>query len=160
MGTTTQVKSDGTAVRLTISDNLLGLGTASEKDIPASGDATTGQVVYGTDTRLTNARTALAHTHAAGDVTGTAVLTADARLSDARTPTSHAASHKSAGGDAIILDELKVPTVDVTTLDATTSVHGLLPKLGGGTANFLRADGTWAAPPGGSPAFVDPLAWS
>jgi hypothetical protein len=28
---------------------------------------------------------------------------------------------------------------------ATTTLKGLLPPLGGGTANFLRADGTWAA---------------
>lgn len=39
---------------------------------------------------------------------------------------------------------------DVTTANATTTAHGLLPKLGGGTTNFLRADGTWAAPPAGS----------
>jgi hypothetical protein len=32
-------------------------GTAAYKDIPATGDASTSQVVYGTDTRLTNART-------------------------------------------------------------------------------------------------------
>lgn len=38
---------------------------------------------------------------------------------------------------------------DVTTNDSTTSLHGFLPKLGGGTTNFLRADGTWAAPSGG-----------
>lgn len=36
-----------------------------------------------------------------------------------------------------------------TDLDATTVHHGLLPKLGGGTDNYLRADGTWAAPSGG-----------
>ena len=40
-------------------------------------------------------------------------------------------------------------TEDNTDLNATTSVHGLLPKLGGGTTNFLRADGTWATPAGG-----------
>ena len=34
-----------------------GLGTASTKDVPATGDASTSQVVYGTDTRLTNTRT-------------------------------------------------------------------------------------------------------
>jgi len=51
--------------------------------------------------------------------------------------------------DSIKLDELAAPT-DVTTLNATTSAHGLLPKLGGGTTNFLRADGNWAAPGGGS----------
>jgi hypothetical protein len=63
-------------------------------------------------------------------------------------PSAHATAHKSGGADAIKLDELAAPT-DVTTLNATTSAHGLLPKLGGGTTNFLRADGSWAAPPGG-----------
>jgi hypothetical protein len=43
------------------------------------------------------------------------------------------------------LDDLVAPD-DNTDLNASTSKHGLLPKLGGGTANFLRADGTWAAP--------------
>lgn len=55
--------------------------------------------------------------------------------------------------DAIKLDELAAPT-DVTTLNATTSAHGLLPKLGGGTTNFLRADGAWAAPPGESRSVI------
>lgn len=31
----------------------------------------------------------------------------------------------------------------------TTSLQGLVPGSGGGTTNFLRADGTWSAPPGG-----------
>ena len=39
---------------------------------------------------------------------------------------------------------------DNTDLDSSTSRHGLLPKLGGGTSNFLRADGTWAAAGGQS----------
>lgn len=30
----------------------------------------------------------------------------------------------------------------------TSSLKGLAPPSGGGTANYLRADGTWAAPPG------------
>ncbi len=30
----------------------------------------------------------------------------------------------------------------------TSAVNGLTPASGGGTANYLRADGTWAAPPG------------
>src|SRR5574339_445823 len=45
------------------------------------------------------------------------------------------------------LDDLAAPD-DNTDLNATTGLHGLLPKLGGGSVNFLRADGTWAAPPG------------
>jgi hypothetical protein len=44
------------------------------------------------------------------------------------------------------LDDFGTPD-DNTDLDATTGRHGLLPKLGGGTTNFLRADGTYAAPP-------------
>jgi hypothetical protein len=31
----------------------------------------------------------------------------------------------------------------------TNTLQGLVPGSGGGTTNFLRADGTWAAPPGG-----------
>ncbi|MFN3578710.1 MAG: hypothetical protein ACK4TJ_17270, partial [Tabrizicola sp.] len=31
----------------------------------------------------------------------------------------------------------------------TSTAKGLAPASGGGTTNFLRADGTWAAPPGG-----------
>ena len=94
------------------------LGTASALDVAASGNAASGEVVKGNDSRLT----------------------------DARTPSTHATSHKSGGADAIKLDELAAPT-DVTTLNATTSSHGLLPKLGGGTTNFLRADGSWATAP-------------
>lgn len=43
------------------------------------------------------------------------------------TPAAHATSHKAGGGDAIKLDELAAPT-DVTTLNASTSLHGLSPK--------------------------------
>lgn len=49
---------------------------------------------------------------------------------------------------AIKLDDFGTPD-DNTDLDATTGRHGLLPKLGGGSTNFLRADGTWNAPAGG-----------
>lgn len=51
--------------------------------------------------------------------------------------------------------------IDLTTAQTTamldlftTSLKGLAPASGGGTTNFLRADGTWAAPPSG---FADPL---
>lgn len=46
------------------------------------------------------------------------------------------------------LDDFGTPD-DNTDLNASTTRHGLLRKLGGGTANFLRADGTWASPGGG-----------
>lgn len=90
------------------------------------------------------------HVHALpafGTASGTFAQGNDSRLSDARTPTAHATSHKSGGSDPIKLDELAAPT-DITTLDASTSAHGLLKKLPGGTTTFLRADGTFAAPSG------------
>jgi hypothetical protein len=46
--------------------------------------------------------------------------------------------------------------IDVTTTQLTadlnvftSSLQGLVPSSGGGTTNYLRADGTWAAPSGG-----------
>lgn len=59
----------------------------------------------------------------------------------------HNARHEADGPDAIKLDDLEVPD-DNTDLDASTARHGLLPKLPGGTTDFLRADGTFATPPG------------
>lgn len=82
-----------------------------------------------------------------GTTAGTVAAGDDSRLSDARTPTTHANSHASGGSDAVKIDDLSAAD-DNTDLDATTSAHGLLPKLGGGTTNFLRADGSWAEPPG------------
>lgn len=59
---------------------VTGLGTASTKNVPAAGDAASGEVVQGNDTRLTNART----------------------------PTSHAASHGSAGSDPVTIANTQV----------------------------------------------------
>jgi hypothetical protein len=49
-------------------------------------------------------------------------------------------------------------TQATTLLDVfTTSLKGLAPASGGGTTNFLRADGTWAAPAGGGGGGASPL---
>jgi hypothetical protein len=58
----------------------LGLGTAATHDVPASGNASSSQVVFGNDTRL----------------------------SDSRTPTTHASTHASGGSDALTLAESQV----------------------------------------------------
>ncbi len=46
-------------------------------------------------------------------------------------------------------DPEDLTTTQVTAMlnTFTTSLKGLAPASGGGTTNFLRADGTWAAPP-------------
>lgn len=69
-------------------------------------------------------------------------------VSSGSTVAAHASTHQFGGSDVIKLDDLFTPD-DNTDLNATTGAHGLLPKLGGGTTNFLRADGAWAAPPSG-----------
>jgi hypothetical protein len=69
---------------------------------------------------------------------GLVVQANDSRLTNSRTPSSHNSSHITGGSDII-------PAF-------TSTASGLVPLSGGGTANFLRADGTFAAPPaGGSP---------
>lgn len=144
--------SDTAPVNVTKSAAAVGVGsTAARAD--HKHDISTGVAssqVPG-DSAAEGSSTSLArsdHKHglpAFGTASGTFCQGNDARLSDARTPTAHAASHKSGGSDFIRLDEFAACT-DNTNLNATTSAHGLLPKLGGGTTNFLRADGTWAPP--------------
>lgn len=113
------------------------------------GISNTANLVYTSDSRLSDARTPTAHaashgaaggdpvTITAAQVTGTAVIDSDARLTDARTPTAHAASHGVSGSDAITVAQSQVTnlTTDLagkasaTDLSnhtsATTSVHGI-----------------------------------
>lgn len=53
-------------------------------------------------------------------------------------------------GAAVFGTDPTFTLTDVTTNNATTSQHGWLPKLPGGTSTWLRADGTFTAPPGAS----------
>lgn len=53
----------------------------------------------------------------------------------------------------IKLDDLVAPD-DNTDLNASTSAHGLLQKLPGGTTTFLRGDGQFTTPAGGSAALI------
>lgn len=59
-----------------ITDKFGTLGSASTKDVPASGDAGQTEVVLGSDTRLTDARTPTAHTHITADITDFPTLAA------------------------------------------------------------------------------------
>ena len=53
----------------------------------------------------------------------------------------------------IPLDTLGSPT-DITTLDASTTAHGLLPKLPNDDTKFLDGTGNWVVPAGGASTFV------
>jgi hypothetical protein len=114
------------------------LGTAASKDVAASGNASSTQVVKGDDTRL----------------------------SDARTPTAHAASHGSGGSDPVTIATSQITgTLGVAhggTGQVTLTAHALL--LGNGTS-ATNDTGTGTAgqilKSGGSsadPSFVDNIA--
>ena len=62
---TARANHTGTQTLATISD----AGTAASRNVAATGDASSTQVVLGSDTRLTDARAPTSHTHAISDVT-------------------------------------------------------------------------------------------
>lgn len=133
-----------------------------------SPSAVSGTAVITTDSRLSDARTPVAHktSHSTGGsdalapsdigaapatgispsaITGTAVITTDARLSDARTPTAHAASHQNGGSDSL--------TLAATQVTGTAIVQSLVDAKGDlivGTADNTVA----RLPVGGTNGFV------
>ncbi len=109
--------------------------------IPSSGNATSGQLVKGNDTRLTDARAPLTHTHPNTDVTGlgTAALLSvpssgdatsgqvvkgnDTRLTNSRAPSVHASTHSVAGTDP--LTPGTIGAANATHTHANTDITGL-----------------------------------
>lgn len=60
---------------------------------------------------------------------------------------TNGASMYSASGEAVAMDSAGNPSN--LTAPFTSTVQGIVPASGGGTSNFLRADGSWATPSGG-----------
>jgi len=77
----------------------------------------------------------------------TMLLDNDARLYDDRDPNLHSLSHQLGQPDEILLDELGLPT-DITSLNASSSAHGLAPKLPADGLLYLDGNGNWTAPSG------------
>lgn len=111
----------------------------------ASAVAATAAVTANT-AKVTNA------THT-GDVTGSTALTiANDAVSNANLANMATATIKGRATAGTGDPEDLTATQATALLDTFTSgAKGLVPASGGGTANFLRADGTFAAPAGGSP---------
>ena len=92
--------------------------------------------------------TLLAHIHPQSDITNLITdLAAKAAL--VHTHLAIDISDSTAAGRAMLL--AANAAAQTALLSAfTSSLKGLVPLSGGGTVNFLRADGTFAVPPGGS----------
>lgn len=133
----------------THASNEIVSGTLDIARVPTGVTGTT--VPFGNDARFSDSRTPLAHkaSHQDGGADELVVTGLSGLLGDAQTPLAHKANHQSGGSDAIKLDDLAAPD-DNTDLNASTSAHGLMQKYPGGSTNFLRADGTFAAPAGSS----------
>lgn len=80
----------------------------------------------------------------------TSAISTHASDADAHHDEAHAASHASGGADAVKLDDLAAPD-DNTDLDATSSAHGLLPKLSGTATEYLDGSGAFSTPAGSGP---------
>lgn len=93
------------------------------------------------------------HPNHSGDVTsvgdGATTIAADA-VTNAKLANMASARLKGRSSAGTGDPEDLTGTEATALLDTFTSgAKGLAPASGGGTTNFLRADGTWAAPPGG-----------
>ena len=126
-GITTETTADGTVtIASTVTDtNTMGSGFT----VSATTDSNATTITQGDDLMFTAGTGITCETTADGTVTITNTVT--------DTNTTYSA------GD-FKLDDLGAPD-DNTDLDFTTSAHGLVPK-GTNTGNFLKDNGTWAAP--------------
>lgn len=91
-------------------------GTAAAKNFPSSGNAASGEVVLGSDTRLTDARTPVSHTHTESDVTN---LVTDLAAKVPTTRTITAGAGLSGGGD---LSANRSFALDLATLVASQTL--------------------------------------
>jgi hypothetical protein len=135
-GTDIAVADGGTGVS-TLTGTAIGNGTGA---FTAATSSTVGQVL-----RCTGANT---FAYGAVDLADTDAVTGDLAFSNmAQVATSSILGRVTASTGDI---EVLTGTQATTLLDAFTSgLKGLAPASGGGTTNFLRADGTWTAPGGG-----------
>lgn len=135
----------------TFTKRLIGVANATDIPTRAQADARFAALVHThVESDITGlvadlaAKAALSHTHAESEVTGLVTdLAGKAALAHVHLAAD--ISDSSVAGRAM----LTAPTVAAQTalLDSFTSLlKGLVPASGGGTTNFLRADGTFTAP--------------
>jgi hypothetical protein len=147
----------GTQALSTISD----AGTAAAKNAPATGNAAAGEVVLGSDTRLSDSRTPSTHAASHGSAGSDPITVAQSQVTNLTTdlagkvPTSRTVNGKALSADVTLTaSDLSLATI-ATTGSASDLSTGTVPsaRLGTGTASantFLRGDQTYQPVPAGN----------
>lgn len=142
------------------------LGTAAALDVPATGNAATGEVVKGDDTRLADARTPTAHNQAWSTITGAPDTLAGFGITDAYPLTGNPSGFLTANQTITLTGHVtgSGATSISTTIGAGVVTNAMLAgsiafsKLAiGGTADgskFVADDGTFKSVPGGGDALT------
>lgn len=147
---------DHTGVLISAGTGLTGGGDISAtRTLTVTYGTTVGTACVGNDSRLSDARTPINHNLVSSYHPVSGLTTGHFLKATSATTFSfavHGLTYTDVGAAASSHSqaETTINFTDITTGNASISVHGYLPKLGGGTTNFLRADGTWAVPSGGT----------
>ena len=124
------------------------LTTATASDFPTLNQNTTG-----TAANITGVLAATSHPALTGDVTNTAgsvsTTISNNAVTNAKLATMAANTFK-ANNTGATANATDITATQATAMlnTFTSTTNGLVPSSGGGTANFLRADGTFAVPAG------------
>ena len=92
-------------------------------------------------------KAATSHTHAIADTTGLQTALDGKQAAGSYAPATHTHAQADVTGLAAALSGKSDTSHSHGTF--TSGASGFAPASGGGTVNFLRADGTWAVPAGG-----------
>jgi fibronectin-binding autotransporter adhesin len=174
-GTVTSVIGAGTVGGLTLTGTVTSSGTLTLGGSPSIATSTTlGVIIAGTNTTINAGGTLTVAapgtgtvtsvqasggttglTFSGGPVTGAGTLTMAGTVAlgtIATIATNTALGNVTAGTAAPVA----LTKTQLTTLinSFTTTLSGAAPASAGGTVNYLRADGTWAAPPGATSGTV------
>lgn len=147
---------DHTAVLISAGTGLTGGGDISAtRTLTVTYGTTVGTACVGNDSRLSDARTPINHNLVSSYHPVSGLTTGHFLKATSATTFSfavHGLTYTDVGAAASSHSQAEstINFTDITTGNATTGSHGYLPKLAGGTTNFLRADGTWAVPSGGT----------
>lgn len=118
-----------------------------------SADRTLGitQATAGTDGYLSATDWVEFHAHMTNPMTALGdIIYGGAAGAPTRLPTADGSNHvlRSDGSTPYwdLIDESNLSFTDVTTANATSLLHGLLPRLSGDSAQYLNGQGNWATP--------------